>query len=182
MKIPLLKKSHDDRSNPVKEDTALQPVERESLPVLLKKWTSPKSVAAYVKDSFPLWFDSEKPHKSEKRFPLSYFASLIVIAVCLFLIVSGNMMLTSAKTEQANLENRIKKMETSVAQAQTDLEADLDLLVIREIAVDEYKMVSEEYLKNEYLSTEKKNKIETFDEKSREFSGLFDWLKALGFR
>lgn len=130
-----------------------------------------------------VWFDATpNTVKSEKRFPLSAFAAVCAVAVSLMLIVTGALMVSSAKTQISRLNGEIAELSTQVADLEEDLKNTSDLMEIRRIAMEEYGMVEEEYLKAEYITVETEEKIEVFETKKKNQLSLDAILSAIGWK
>lgn len=131
----------------------------------------------------PFWFDGKKPEgKGARRFPISAFAAIGVLAICLALIVSGSILVTHGE----NANNRLKK-ELSVLSAQMDdLQSELhlsnDVLLIRELATDACGMIGEEYVRTETLSLGNAESVETYPDGQPEGVGLSTLLSAIGIK
>lgn len=131
----------------------------------------------------PFWFDGKKPEESgARRLPVSAFAAIGVLALCLALIVSGSILVT--RGESAN--NRLKKELSQVSAQIEDLRSDIclseDVLLIREIATKECGMIGEEYVRTETLSLGNAEVVETYPDGKPEGVGLSTLLSAIGIK
>ncbi|MBE6634292.1 MAG: hypothetical protein E7620_08145 [Ruminococcaceae bacterium] len=135
------------------------------------------------REMYRVWFDATpNTVKSEKRFPLSAFAAVCAVAVSLMLIVSGALMVSSEKTQISRLNGEIAELSAEVADLEEDLKNTSDLMEIRRIAMEEYGMVEEEYLRSEYLTIESEEKIEVFETKKKNQLSLDAILSAIGWK
>lgn len=143
----------------------------------------PVAVVNRCKKGIPTWFDSSKPDPSANRrkFPLSAFAALITVAVSMMLIVASSLMITSAESKIGKVNREIKVLNNEIADLRSDLESNENMLRIREVAVNEYGMIGEEFLKKDYLSLNASDKIEVFDDDRSDGIGLSSLLSAMGF-
>ena len=64
----------------------------------------------------------------------------------------------------------------------SDIEASIDLLEIRRIAMEEYGMVEEEYLKMDYISMKTEDSVEAFEDERPTGVGLSAILSAIGIK
>ena len=64
----------------------------------------------------------------------------------------------------------------------SELEASLDLLEIRRIAMEEYGMVEEEYVKMDYISLQTEDSVEAFEDDRSSGVGLSSLLSAIGIK
>lgn len=142
--------------------------------------------AAYqrLRQGIPTWFDSSAADTSANRrgFPLSAFGAIIAIAVSLMLIVASNVMLTRAESNVSQLTVQIDELAGEVADMQSRLDVQSDLLTVRDIATGEYGMVGEEYLRMDYVSLQGEDEIEAFEEERDEAVGLAALLSAIGVK
>jgi len=132
----------------------------------------------------PKWIDFSRADTSaeKRRFPLSALAAVIVIALCLMLIVASSVMLTRAESEISSLKKEIDDTSTEISKLRSDFEVQNDLLEIRRIAVEEYGMVSEEFVRMQYMQGTGEDSVESFEELSRETVGLDAILSAIGLK
>ncbi len=144
----------------------------------------PQRAAGAVKASFSAWFNGSRADSSRetRRFPFSAFAAVIAVAMSLMLIVVGSVLLNSAERSVGLLKSQVSELSGEVAEMRADMEAHSDLLEIRRIAVEEYGMVDEEYLKMQYLVLESEDKVEVYEEEREETIGLSAILSAFGIK
>ncbi len=167
----------------VKSETAVCVKEpKNDLPATLSGGA--RSIARFVKEGIPTWFDSAKPDTSsnQKRFPLSAFAALLAIAASLMLIVSSSVLLTRAESNISSLKNEVSAVSGEVAELKSDFEVQIDLLEIRKIAMEEYGMVEEDYVKMDYIVLGGEETVEVFDGKRTESVGLPALLSGIGIK
>lgn len=144
----------------------------------------PATAGERLKAALPTWFDSAKPDtsKERKRFPLSAFAAVVAVAASLMLIVASSVMLTRAESNVSKLQKQISTASSEVAELRSDFEVRNDLLEIRRIAMEEYGMVEEEYLKMDYITLSSEDSVEVFEEEREESVGLAALLSAIGIK
>ncbi len=152
------------------------------LPVSVRK--IPSYLVKKVKTSAPDWFVGGyvKTAKKEKKVPLSAFAAMIAVAISLMLIVASSVMLTRAESRINALTLEADELSGEIAELRSDVDVDSDLLHLREIAVEEYGMVDEAYVKMTYLNTEHEDVIESYEEEGRGGIGLSALLSAIGIK
>ena len=131
----------------------------------------------------PTWFDGKKPvTKSAKRFPVSAFAAIGVLAMCLSLIVGASILVTHGE----NVNNRLKKEISTVSAQIEDLKSDIhlseDVLLIRELARENCGMIGEEYVKTETLLLGDAESVEVYPNGQPEGVGLSALLSAIGIK
>ena len=141
-----------------------------------------RKAVGYLKRNAPTWFAFAKPDSSSdrKRFPISAFAAILTIAVCMAMVVAGSLMLTNAESQVNRLNLDIDRLDGEISELRSDMESNENLLRIREIAVNEYGMVGEEYLKMDYIGMEREEKIEVFSGEREDRVGLSALLSAIG--
>ena len=144
----------------------------------------PATTIQFVKKRFPLWFDFRSSDTSgeTRKFPFSAFAAILALAVSMMLIVASALMVTSAKSEISRLNSEISTLSTEVRDLEANLESKTDLMEIRRIAVEEYGMVEEYYVKMEYLSLDSAEEIEAFERDRNRELGLSAILSAMGWK
>ena len=153
---------------------------RRLFPELARKKT--RKAVGYLKQSAPTWFAVEKPDSSSnrRRFPISAFATILTIAVCMMMVVAGSLMLTNAESQVNQLNVDIDRLQGEITDLRSEMESNENLLRIREIAVEEYGMVGEEYLKMDYISMKREEQIEVFSGEREDHVGLSALLSAIG--
>lgn len=171
--------------SPIKEEcTAIVTAEPRkglsSMVVFAKKL--PKSVCGLVKGSAPAWFDASKADDSKERmrFPVSAFAAVLAVAMSLMLIVASSVLLTRAESNVSRLQAQISTTSAEVAELRSDFEVQNNLLEIRRIAIEEYGMVEEDYLKTDYLTLSTEDSVEAFEEERGDKVSLSALLSAIG--
>ena len=169
----------DAVAGPFAEAESAEPRKRQ-LPKFAKEKT--RKAVGYLKQSAPTWFETAKPDSSSnrRRFPISAFATILTIAVCMTMIVAGSLMLTNAESEVYQLNVDIDRLQGEITDLRSEMESNENLLRIREIAVNEYGMVGEEYLKMDYISMEREEQIEVFSGEREDHVGLAALLSAMG--
>lgn len=166
------------------ETTALSVVKHEKkIPSILSRAKAlPATVGKHVKSSLPTWFDSTRADTSGERtrFPVSAFAAVLAVAMSLMLIVASSVLLTRAESNISRLQTEITDASAEVTKLRSDFEVQNNLLEIRRIAVEEYGMVGEEYLKTDYVALSSEDSVETFETEREEKISLSALLSAIG--
>ena len=144
----------------------------------------PARTAKTVRERLPLWFSPQRADGSaeRRRFPLSAFAAVAAVAVSMMLIVSGALMVTGAETRISTLHSEIAELNGEIADLKSDLESTVDLMEIRRIAVEEYGMVEEEYLRMDYIALDSSDAVEIFEKEKDKSVGLSALLSAIGLK
>ena len=102
--------------------------------------------------------------------------------MCLMLIVASNVMLTHAEDKLSTLTVEIDALTAEVADIEAKMNVKTDLLLIREIAINEYGMVGEEYVRMDYVTLHQKDVIEAYDGEEGRGVGLAAILSAIGIK
>jgi hypothetical protein len=137
-----------------------------------------------LKESVPTWFDSSEPDATgtKRRFPLSAFAAIAAVAVSLMLIVASSVLVTRAEKRTSQLNEEIMAAYTTSGDLQAKLETRDNLLLIRQIATEEYGMVDEEYVRTQYITLADKDSIEAYETEKGQGTSLSALLSAIGIR
>ncbi|MBQ1962701.1 MAG: hypothetical protein II369_01125 [Clostridia bacterium] len=174
---------------PVRDLAELEEVENATLAPIEQKLIQgaralPAAICKRVKEGFPTWFDPSAADASANRksFPLSAFASLIVVAMCLMLIVASNVMITRAEDKLNALTVEIDAVAAEVADLEADMNVQSDLLLIRDIAISEYGMIGEEYVRMDYVTLHGEDVIEAYEDGRGEGISLSALLSAIGIK
>ena len=145
----------------------------------LSKRTGTKLLGA-----FPTWFDGAKADTSHetRRFPLSAFAAVLVVAMSLMLIVASSVMLMRAENSIGALKDEISAMSEEVTELKSDLDVKYDLLEIRRIAIEEYGMVDEDYVRVQHMNLKTEDSVEVYEDEREDGIGLSAILSAIGIK
>ena len=138
-----------------------------------------------LKEAFPTWFDASEPDTTnvKKRFPLSAFAAIAAVAVSLMLIVASSVLVMRGESRTAELNKQITAAYSESGDLQAKLETRDNLLLIRQIATEEYGMVDEEYVRTQYITLATEDSIETYGKDTEETGmSLSALLSAIGIR
>ena len=98
------------------------------------------------------------------------------------LIVASSVLLNRAEDNVSRMKLQVSKTSEEVMEMRSELEASIDLLEIRRIAMEEYGMVEEEYLKMDYISLQTEDSVESFPDERSEGVGLSALLSAIGIK
>ena len=144
----------------------------------------PANTVKHIRASIPVWFDISPVDTSQgtRRFPLSAFAAIVAVAVSLMLIVASSVMIHHGEKRVSQLTVELSELAGEVSDLQSELDVKNDLLVIRDIATEEFGMVEEKYVKMQYLSMGSGDSIEVFEEKKQETVGISAILSAIGLK
>ena len=144
----------------------------------------PAKTIDFIRTSAPVWFDSSPVDttQSTRRFPISAFAAIIAVAASLMLIVASSVMIQHGEKRVSQLTVELSELAGEVSDLQSELDVKNDLLIIRDIATDEFGMVDEKYVKMQYLSMGSGDSIEVFEEKKQENVGISAILSAIGLK
>jgi hypothetical protein len=165
---------HEEKKT-VKEKLAALPAQVKQLP---------KTTVEYIRASLPAWFDFSPVDTTQgtRRFPLSAFAAIVAVAVSLMLIVASSVMIHHGEKRVSQLTVEVNELAGEVSDLKSELDVKNDLLVIRNIATEEFGMIEEKYVKMQYLSMGSSDSIEVFEEKKQENVGISAILSAIGLK
>lgn len=151
-----------------------------ALPAQIKQL--PANTVQFFRTSAPAWFDFSPVDttQSTRRFPISAFAAIVAVAVSLMLIVASSVMIHHGEKRVSQLTVELSELAGEVSDLQSELDVKNDLLLIRDIATDEFGMVEEKYVKMQYLSMGSGDSIEVFEEEKQEKVGISAILSAIG--
>ncbi|MBQ8311045.1 MAG: hypothetical protein IJX80_08545 [Clostridia bacterium] len=144
----------------------------------------PAQAMEKMRASHTAWFDHTKADTSReaRRFPLSALAAIFAVAMSLMLIVASSVMINQGESRVNTLKRELTAITGEVSELRSDLCMENDLFAIRDVAVNEYGMVSEEYIRMEYLSAGQADSVEVFEEEPEQTIGLSAILSALGIK
>ena len=159
----------------IKEKLALAPAQARSLPSRTKEW---------IRLSAPGWFNGEKAstERDVYRFPISAFAAILAIAMSLILVVASSVMIYHSESELNSLKIELSALSEEIGEMKADLNTKTDLLAIRDIAVNEFGMVSEEFVRQEYIFDDDEDSIVIYEDEGEQMIGLSAILNALGIK
>lgn len=142
------------------------------------------TAVTFVREKFPKWFDLSEADTSyeQKKFPFSAFAAIAAIAVSMMLIVASALMVINTETKISQLNADIASLSEEITDLQSDLESGYDLMEIRRIAVEEYGMVEETYVRMDCVSLESEDRVEIFENDGEKEIGLAAILSAMGWK
>ena len=152
------------------------------LPAKIKQL--PTNTVQFIRTSAPTWFDFSPVDTTQgtRRFPLSAFAAILAVAVSLMLIVASSVMIHHGEKRVSQLTVQVNELAGEVSDLKSELDVKNDLLVIRNVATEEFGMIEEKYVKMQYLSMGSGDSIEVFEEKKQENVGISAILSAIGLK
>lgn len=163
--------------------TDIEPAVKETAPTRVDPIGMIQRGARYIAERFPKWFDfAPTKEENRKRVPLSVVASIFAVAVSMMLIVASALMVINTETEISQLNADIATLSEEVSDLRSDLESGHDLMEIRRIAVEEYGMVEESYVRMDYLSPDRQESVEIYEQDEKETIGLGAILSAMGWK
>ncbi len=153
-----------------------------ALPAIIR--SIPERAVKAVQTSGDLWFNASPADtkSNRRRFPVSAFAAIIAVAMSLFLIVAGSVMVHSGESRVNGLTRELSALSADVGEIRSELDVKTDLLAIRRVATEEYGMVGEEYVRMDYLSGGEEESIEVYETKEENELSLGALLSAIGLR
>lgn len=101
--------------------------------------------------------DTKEKRTEEKgeKFPVKTIVVILSIAMSLLMVISSSVMVSRAERELSNLKEELEERQALRDKLEAQLEVKNDMLEIRDIAVNEYGMVSGDFVNSEYISSEK---------------------------
>lgn len=143
-----------------------------------------KSTGTKLLRAIPTWFNGARADTSReiRRFPLSAFAAVLAVAMSLMLIVASSVMLMRAENSIGLLKDEVAAMSDEVAELRSDLDVKYDLLEIRRIAMEEYGMVDEDYLRVQHMNLKTEDSVEVYEDEREDGIGISAILSALGIK
>ncbi len=144
----------------------------------------PAKAVEAIRISRNSWFNASPADTSRNthRFPLSAFGAILAVAMSLMLIVASSVLINQGESRVNSLKMELSDMGGEVSELKSDLEVKNDLLKLRDVAVNEYGMVSEEFVRMDYLSVSDEDFIEVFEEEGDQNVGLGALLSAIGLK
>ena len=124
--------------------------------------------------------EEEMVEGKKKRIPRGVLPTIAVVTLSLLMVVCSSVMVSRATADVGNLKDEIEELKD----VQNDLEGDLvvknDMLNIKDIAVNQYGMISSDYATSRYLDVSEDERIERHDGNEKTDSLLTRLLKAIG--
>ena len=144
----------------------------------------PAKAIGFLREKLPVWFHFRAADTSSetKKIPISAFAAILAISVSLMLIVASALMITHTETKISKLNAEISTLQVEIRDLEGKLEANADLMEIRRIAIEEYGMVEEDYLKMERLSLDSAEEIRVYEQERNRELGISSILSAIGWK
>ena len=129
------------------------------------------------------WFElkaSEDVIKGEKkRIPFGVISMIFLVTLALLMIVCSTVMVSRASSEVSALEEKLELLDVEIKDLEGKLEVKNDMLDIKQIATEEYGMISAEYAASEYIDVTEGEKFESTNGKN-DGSWLEELLEAIG--
>ncbi len=146
--------------------------------------TLPGQTVKTVVTSWNQWFHFQPADTTQNshRFPLSAFAAIAAVAMSLMLIVASSVMVHQGESTLNALTREIATVTGEVSDLRSDLSVKTDLLQVREVAVNEYGMVDEDFARTDYITMATGDSIEVFETKRENGIGLGALLSAIGLK
>ena len=124
---------------------------------------------------------SEEMEEGEKtKVPKKVIPTLCIVTLSLMLIVCSTVMVSRASGEISQLEGEIEAIEYDKNDLEGKLNMKNDMLHIKDIAVNQYGMISGDYSASKYIDIKDDEKIVIYDEAEKSESLLTKLLKAIG--
>ncbi|MBQ7357636.1 MAG: hypothetical protein IJW65_02750 [Clostridia bacterium] len=142
---------------------------------------SPKKLIEATNKGF--FADEPEDRRDAKRtgMPRGVLSTVLLVALSLFLIVTSSVMVSRAESDVSRLESELEELRELDEKLKVDLEVKNNMVDIKEIAEEQYGMVSAEYTASRYVYIEREDKIVTNSE-TRVQSAFVTLLEALGLK
>ncbi len=134
-----------------------------------------------AEDWFEIKKDEEIREGDKKRFPKKTVSAILVVTLSLLLYVCSSVMVSRASAEVSSLEDRIEGLEYEIRDLEGKLNKKNDMLEIKNIAVNEYGMISADHVSSRYVDIKESEGFSETNEKSSGTSWLSEILRAMGF-
>jgi cell division protein FtsL len=168
----------------VNEYTPAEQVTEYEQRTTVRKESKVESIISAVKDWVECDLKVLRLRRRAKSFPVLAFASVVMIAISLFLIVSGSVMLMESDSEIAELKSDISQIENQADLLNSRLEEKNNLTDIAK-AAESLGMIRSEYVSVRFVSDNKycsegSVKLYNTDEKEEDTAVFGTLLSALG--
>jgi len=97
------------------------------------------------------------------------------------MIVCSTVMVSRASGEISALEDKIESLDFEIKDLEGKLEQKNNMLDIKQIATEEYGMISAEYAASRYIDVTDEEKLVTVESEDKGSSWLSEILRAIGF-
>ena len=119
--------------------------------------------------------ENERISEGKKtRIPTGVIVAIVVIGISLLLIVGSTVLLGSAQSRCNELEGSIEELDFTIEELEAELEKKNAELDIEIFAKEELGMISQEYVKVEYINSKTDEVIESGN--SSTFTSLIEWF------
>lgn len=157
----------------------------DKLPARLKKWMEKplfRRLNEWAGETFPRETKVVKADRKPHRVPAGVVAGLVVVAVSMSLVISGTVLVSQSTREVSELKDTLAEKQAIRSELSDRLDLKNDLLGIKDIAVEQYGMVGEEYINGQYLDNRQDDWLEVYgDGAQTDTSGWAAILSAFGF-
>ena len=140
-----------------------------------------------VRDFFSMFVVEEIRKQSEEvvegkktKLPAKMLPTIAIVTLSLMLIVCSTVMVSRASGEISRLEGEIEALEYEKNDLEGKLNMKNDMIEIKDIAVNQYGMISGDYAASKYVDVTEDEKIVIYEEAEKSESLLTRLLKAIG--
>ena len=171
-------------------EAAAKSVQESGKPPKKALWLAVKRrVKDGVKDFFSVFVVEEFRKQSEeevvegktKRIPRGVLSTMLIVTLSLMLIVSSTVMVSRASSYVSGLEYEIEQLQVQKNDLDGKLIETSNMIEIKQIAVNEYGMISGDYATSKFLDVAEDEYIVIYGEKAKEDNVVVKILKAIGF-
>lgn len=108
--------------------------------------------------------------------PKKPILAIITITISLLLIVMSSVIVDSARIEQNKLKQSIKRLDSEIAQLETDLNKKNEGLDIEIFAQEVLGMINQEHANAEYIDSNKTDGVVKHEETKTSLTSLIEWF------
>ncbi len=125
---------------------------------------------------------SAASHVRPRRIPVGLAAALVTVVVSMSMVITGTVLVSRSTRELSQQKEELAFLQEAHGDLSDELALKNDSLHIEERAREELGMVSEKYLDGKYITEEREDELEVFDEKrdGDKKTGLSWLLSAFG--
>ncbi len=124
----------------------------------------------------------ERSSLRPRRIPVGLAAALVTVVVSMSMVITGTVLVSQSTRELSRQKEMLAELREAHGELSDELALKNDSLHIEERAREELGMVSEKYLQGEFITEEREDELEVFDEKrdGEKKTGLSWLLSAFG--
>jgi hypothetical protein len=143
-------------------------------------------VNEWAQETFPreteIRVADRKDGRRSRPVPVGLVAAFVTVMVSMAMVITSTVSVSQATREVSRMKETLAEMKEIHSDLKDQLDLKNDMLAIEDYATNELGMVHEKYLSGEYLTDEKEDRLEVYDEDrdGERKSGLAWLLSAFG--